>query len=92
MLGWYVLGHVQRVIGASFDETAPLNTILRVRCPSLLLHGRGDGTMPVGDATCLLAASGTARVLLADIALLVHAVQLLAPQPSAPLTRNQKTP
>ena len=74
MLGWYVLRHVQRVIGASFDETAPLNTILRVGCPSLLVHRRGDATLPAGDATWLLAASGTARVLLAGIALLVHAV------------------
>ena len=91
MLGWYVLRHVQRVIGASFDETAPLNTILRVRCPSLLLHRRGDATLPAGDATRLLAASSPVRLLLANIALLVHAVRLSAPQTCEPLTRNQQT-
>jgi len=66
VLGWYVLRHVQRVIGASFDEIAPLNTIVRVRCPTLLVHGRGDATVPVGDATRLLAASGSARLLLVE--------------------------
>jgi pimeloyl-ACP methyl ester carboxylesterase len=66
VLGWYVLRHVQRVIGASFDEIAPLNTIVRVRCPTLLVHGRGDATVPVGDAKRLLAASGHAQLLLVD--------------------------
>jgi len=66
VLGWYVLRHVQRVIGASFDEIAPLNTIARVRCPTLLVHGRGDATVPVGDAKRLLAASGHAHLMLVD--------------------------
>jgi pimeloyl-ACP methyl ester carboxylesterase len=66
VLGWYVLRHVQQVIGASFDEIAPLNTIVRVRCPTLLVHGRGDATVPVGDATRLLAAAGSARLLTVD--------------------------
>ena len=66
VFGWYVLHHVQRVIGASFDDIAPLHTIARVRCPTLLVHGRGDSTVPVADAARLLAASGHARVLLVD--------------------------
>lgn len=66
VLGWYVLRHVQRVIGASFDEIAPLNTIVRVRCPTLLVHGRSDATVPVGDAKRLLAAAGHAQLLLVD--------------------------
>lgn len=66
VLGWYVLRHVQRVIGASFDDIAPLNTITRVRCPTLLVHGRSDATVPVSDAQRLQAASGHARLLLVD--------------------------
>ncbi len=66
LLGWYVLRHVQRVIGASFDEIAPLRTLAAVRCPTLLVHGIGDRTVPVEDAHRLLAASGQARLLLVD--------------------------
>jgi dipeptidyl aminopeptidase/acylaminoacyl peptidase len=66
VLGWYVLRHVQRVIGTSFDDIAPLTTLARVRCSTLLVHGRGDSTVPVGDAQRLLAASGRARLLLVD--------------------------
>ncbi len=66
VLGWYVLRHVQRVIGVSFDDIAPLATLARVRCPTLLVHGRADGTVPVEDARRLLAVSGNARLLLVD--------------------------
>lgn len=66
VLGWYIMRHVQRVIGVSFDAIAPLATLPRVRCPSLLVHGRADTTVPVGDARRLLAASGRARLLLVD--------------------------
>ncbi len=66
LLGWYVLRHVQRVIGASFDDIAPLTTMAQVRCPTLLVHGRDDATVPVGDAKRLLAASAQARLLLVD--------------------------
>ena len=66
VLGWYVLRHVQRVIGVSFDEIAPLATLARVRCPTLLVHGLGDRTVPVADAQRLLAASAHARLLLVD--------------------------
>jgi uncharacterized protein len=66
VLGWYVLRHVQRVIGASFDDIAPLVTLARVRCPTLLVHGRADGTVPVDDAQRLLAVSGHASLLLVD--------------------------
>ncbi len=66
VLGWYVLRRVQRVIGASFDEIAPLNTIVRVRCPTMLVHGSSDATVPADDAKRLLAASGHARLLLVE--------------------------
>ena len=66
VLGWYVLRHVQRVIGVSFDDIAPLGTLARVRCPVLLVHGRSDSAVPVGDAQRLLAVSSRARLLLVD--------------------------
>lgn len=49
-LGWYVLRYVQRVIGFRFDAIAPINTIARVRCPILLMHGADDATVPASDA------------------------------------------
>ena len=55
-----------RVIGASFDDIAPLATLTRVRCPTLLVHGRADSTVPVGDAQRLVAVSSRARLLLVD--------------------------
>jgi hypothetical protein len=38
VIGWYVLCHVQKLIGARFDGIAPLHTLPRVRCPVLLVH------------------------------------------------------
>lgn len=64
VLGWYVLRHVQRVIGASFDDIAPLNTLPRLRCPVLLVHGRNDTVVPAGDAQRLRATSPHAKLLL----------------------------
>jgi len=66
VLGWYVLRRVQRVIGASFDAIAPINTIVGVRCPTMLVHGSSDATVPADDAKRLLAASGHARLLLVE--------------------------
>ena len=66
VLGWYVLRHVQQVIGASFDDIAPLTTLAHVCCPTLLVHGRDDATVPAGDAKRLLAVSVHARLLLVD--------------------------
>lgn len=49
-LGWYVLRYVQRVIGHRFDDIAPYNTIRKVHCPVLLVHGAEDATVPVEEA------------------------------------------
>lgn len=82
VLGWYVMRHVQRVIGHSFDEIAPLTTIARVRCPVLLVHGRHDATVPLGDAQRLHAVSSHAQLLAVDgdhdlrEALLPHAAKV----------------
>jgi pimeloyl-ACP methyl ester carboxylesterase len=66
LLGWYVLRHVQQVIGVTFDEIAPLRTLAAVPCPTLLVHGIGDRTVPVEDAYRLLKTSGLARLLLVE--------------------------
>ena len=54
VLGWAVLQQVQRMIGARFDDIAPLHTLPRVRCPVLLVHGLDDRTVPFSDAQRLL--------------------------------------
>ena len=64
-LGWYALRYVEWVIGYRFAAIAPENTIRRVRCPALLLHGTEDATVPPEDSRRLAArATGNARLLL----------------------------
>ena len=38
------------MIGFRFDAIAPRNTIARVACPVLLVHGLEDDTVPVAEA------------------------------------------
>jgi dipeptidyl aminopeptidase/acylaminoacyl peptidase len=49
-VGWLMLRYVQWVIGHRFDDIAPINTIRRVSCPILLIHGEEDATVPVSEA------------------------------------------
>jgi pimeloyl-ACP methyl ester carboxylesterase len=63
-LGWYVLRYVQHVIGHRFDAIAPLNTIAKVTCPVLLVHGSEDSTVPVADAHAIHAQRPGERVRL----------------------------
>lgn len=49
-VGWLMLRYVEWVIGHRFDDIAPINTIRRVRCPTLLIHGAEDSTVPVSEA------------------------------------------
>jgi dipeptidyl aminopeptidase/acylaminoacyl peptidase len=49
-IGWLMLRYVEWVIGHRFDDIAPINTIRRVRCPTLLVHGGEDITVPVSEA------------------------------------------
>jgi fermentation-respiration switch protein FrsA (DUF1100 family) len=58
--GWYILHYVQRTIGHRFDDIAPINTIRRIRCPVLLVHGTEDTTVPVAEARMLYASRGGA--------------------------------
>jgi len=45
--------YVEWVIGYRFDDIAPRNTVCRIRCPVLLVHGTADRTVPIGDAEAI---------------------------------------
>ncbi|WP_202114674.1 alpha/beta hydrolase [Vreelandella zhuhanensis] len=62
-LGWYVLRYVEHVIGHRFDAIAPVNTLGRIRCPVLLVHGESDTVIPPDDAH-MLASAGRTNVTL----------------------------
>lgn len=51
----WVLRYVERKIGASYDEIAPVTTIGRIRAPVLLIHGEADRRVPLDDARTLYA-------------------------------------
>ncbi len=61
-LGRYILAYVQRTIGHRFDDIAPCRTIAAVDCPVLLVHGRTDEVVPLGDAQQIHAARCSDRV------------------------------
>lgn len=61
-LGAYILAYVQRVIGHRFDAIAPCNTIARIACPVLIIHGMADETVPVAEAQQIYAARASDAV------------------------------
>jgi pimeloyl-ACP methyl ester carboxylesterase len=65
--------YVEWVIGQRFATIAPVNTIKRVRCPVLLVHGALDRTVPIDDARRIAAAGDPSRVRLLEIAGADHA-------------------
>jgi pimeloyl-ACP methyl ester carboxylesterase len=67
-VGWLILRYIQRVIGYRFDNIAPANTISRVSCPVLLIHGEQDNTVPVSEAHAIYAARTGDHVQLKTIA------------------------
>lgn len=66
--GWLILRYVERVIGHRFDDIAPVNTIRRIRCPTLLVHGGADETVPVAEAEAIFAARAGDHVRLRVVA------------------------
>lgn len=67
-LGWLVLRYVEHVIGHRFDDIAPVTTIARIRCPTLLVHGAEDTTVPPSEARLIHAARSGDHVRLRIIA------------------------
>jgi uncharacterized protein len=53
-LGWLVNRYLELVIGARFDDIAPVNTLAKTHCPILLVHGLQDDTVPIDDARRIL--------------------------------------
>jgi dipeptidyl aminopeptidase/acylaminoacyl peptidase len=60
-VGWWILGYIERAIGARYDAIAPLSTIGRIACPVLLVHGAADRSIPVADAHAIYAARARAN-------------------------------
>lgn len=67
-IGWYILKYVERAIGHRFEAIAPCNTIRRVGCPVLLVHGIGDNTVPLDEAGRIYAGRAHENVRLALLA------------------------
>ena len=49
----WVLRYVEWIIGYRYEEIAPMNTVCRIKCPVLLVHGKADLTVPVTDALAI---------------------------------------
>jgi pimeloyl-ACP methyl ester carboxylesterase len=67
-VGMLMLRYVEWVIDHRFDDIAPINTIRRVRCPTLLVHGGDDSTVPVSEAHAIHAARSGDHVQLKVVA------------------------
>jgi uncharacterized protein len=65
-VGWLSNRYLERVIGARFDDIAPVNTLSKARCPVLLMHGRQDTTVPVDDARHIWAQRRSANATLVE--------------------------
>lgn len=63
-VGWLILRYVQRVIGARFDDIAPVTRIRQLACPCLLIHGADDEMVPASEAMEIHAASEPGRTQL----------------------------
>jgi len=61
-LGAYIIAYVQSVIVHRFDAIAPCTTIAKLGCPTLIVHGLEDDTVPVEDARQIFAARSSDAV------------------------------
>ncbi len=49
-----IFRYIEWVIGHKFYAIAPLNTVCKISCPILLIHGKNDSTVPIEDARAIL--------------------------------------
>ena len=49
----WVLRYVEWMIQHRYEEIAPMNTVCKVKCPILLVHGKIDELVPVEDALAI---------------------------------------
>lgn len=63
-----VMRYVEWVIGYRFEVIAPINTLCKVNCPVLLVHGLDDQTVPVEDARRIVSNCRIPNVRLLEIA------------------------
>ena len=49
----WILRYVEWVIGHRYNDIAPMNTVCRIQCPVLLVHGTADETVPLTDAQAI---------------------------------------
>ena len=61
-----ILRYVEWVIGHRFEQIAPVNTLGKIKCPVLLVHGMADNTVPVSDAQALSRAADIDLLLVDD--------------------------
>lgn len=62
-----IIRYVEWLIGHRFETIAPMNTVTRITCPVLLVHGRADRVVPVEDARLIHARSSGTHVHLLEI-------------------------
>ena len=53
----WIMDEVQSIIGAKFDDIAPINSILNCSCPIMLVHGEDDEEVPLSDAKRIISAA-----------------------------------
>jgi uncharacterized protein len=49
-VAWLINRALEKIIGAAFNDIAPIKTIASVSCPVLIIHGRQDALVPIADA------------------------------------------
>ena len=79
----WIMNQVQSIIGATFDEIAPVNTIRKIQCPIMLVHGTYDQDVPLAEAQRLIkhAPEGTQSLIIeGGTHDLRSAINLLAPE------------
>lgn len=59
-----IINQVQRIIGHTLDDIAPMYTIRNIDCPALIVHGLDDVTVPVAEARKIVDSAGKDSVKL----------------------------